>query len=237
MFLNFLGVPVGGSGVRRPIRGLSLRLRHTSVRRRRSATRSSATRHAGQGLGIVALRLMEGDAIPLDFRRPHPPSPDTSARSGAAWSRRRGPGRRARSPPRAGTAAAASRRRDTAVEAGRRSAARGPEPPAMSMERAFTDPDGLRERPWYRHLLHAPESHLRPAEVLPGSLRRRRWRCAAGSRTRPQGRACAPTRLRRRCAAARRESREFSGLRVRARVRSRSCTARLMRFQAQTASG
>jgi N-acetylated-alpha-linked acidic dipeptidase len=38
---------------------------------------------------------------------------------------------------------------------------------AMSMERAFTNPDGLRERPWYRHLLHAPDRTYAPL-VLPG---------------------------------------------------------------------
>jgi len=35
------------------------------------------------------------------------------------------------------------------------------------VERAFTDPGGLRERPWYRHLLHAPDRNDAPL-LLPG---------------------------------------------------------------------
>ena len=34
-------------------------------------------------------------------------------------------------------------------------------------ERAFLDPDGIPNRPWYRHLIYAPKATYAP-EVLPG---------------------------------------------------------------------
>jgi N-acetylated-alpha-linked acidic dipeptidase len=37
----------------------------------------------------------------------------------------------------------------------------------MDAERAFTDPDGIPGRPWYRHLVYAPKFTYAP-EVLPG---------------------------------------------------------------------
>jgi N-acetylated-alpha-linked acidic dipeptidase len=37
----------------------------------------------------------------------------------------------------------------------------------MRTERAFLDPAGIPDRPWYRHLLYAPKATYAP-EVLPG---------------------------------------------------------------------
>jgi N-acetylated-alpha-linked acidic dipeptidase len=37
----------------------------------------------------------------------------------------------------------------------------------MNTERAFLDPAGIPDRPWYRHLIYAPQATYAP-EVLPG---------------------------------------------------------------------
>ena len=37
----------------------------------------------------------------------------------------------------------------------------------MNTERAFLDPAGIPDRPWYRHLIYAPKATYAP-EVLPG---------------------------------------------------------------------
>jgi N-acetylated-alpha-linked acidic dipeptidase len=122
-------------------------------------------------LGVVALRLMEGDAIPLDVE-----AAVSGIRRYVAESERRIAEVRA-----AGDltdlhkalgelelgARSFAAARDAAVAAGDTARLAVLNRRAVSMERAFTDPDGLRERPWYRHLLHAPDRTYAPL-VLPG---------------------------------------------------------------------
>jgi N-acetylated-alpha-linked acidic dipeptidase len=120
-------------------------------------------------LGIVALRLMEGDAIPLDVQA------TASAIAGYVGEieGQRGTGAGGLAAVREALreleqeAAAFSARRDTAVQAGDAARLAVLNRQAMSLERAFIEPDGLRERPWYRHLLHAPDRTSAPL-VLPG---------------------------------------------------------------------
>ena len=120
-------------------------------------------------LGIVALRLMEGDAIPLDVQATASAIAgyvgEVEGQRGAVAGGLAGVREALRELEQA--AAAFSARRDTAVEAGDAARLAVLNRQAMSMERAFTDPDGLRERPWYRHLLHAPDRTYAPL-VLPG---------------------------------------------------------------------
>jgi N-acetylated-alpha-linked acidic dipeptidase len=134
-------------------------------------------------LGIVAMRLMEGDAIPLDVEA-------TAARIARFVGEMEGQvvaiaGTDSLADVRAAvrelelSAAAFTTRRDAAVtagDAGRLAVLNGQ---AMALERAFTDPPGLRERPWYRHLIHAPDRTYAPL-VLPGIAEA----IASGDRTR-----------------------------------------------------
>ncbi len=124
-----------------------------------------------QVLGIAALRLMEGDAIPLDVQASASAVAKFVAEiegqiraAGAAGSL--GPLHEAvRELDQA--AAAFGARRDAAVRAGDAASLALLNRHAMAVERAFTDPGGLRERPWYRHLIHAPDRTFAPV-VLPG---------------------------------------------------------------------
>ncbi len=120
-------------------------------------------------LGIVALRLMEGDAIPLDVQATASAIAgyvgEIEGQRGAVAGGLAGVREALRELEQ--EAAAFGARRDAAVEAGDAARLAVLNRQAMSMERAFTDPDGLRERPWYRHLLHAPDRTYAPL-VLPG---------------------------------------------------------------------
>jgi N-acetylated-alpha-linked acidic dipeptidase len=122
-------------------------------------------------LGIAALRLMEGDAIPLDVQAS---ASGVAKFVGELEGRVRAAGGAAslgalhdavRELQQA--AAAFSARRDAALRAGDAGRLAVLNSQAMKVERAFTDPRGLRERPWYRHLIHAPDRTYAPL-VLPG---------------------------------------------------------------------
>ena len=60
-----------------------------------------------------------------------------------------------------------SRERDAAVMAGDPVRLAGVNRRTVAFERAFVDPQGLAGRPWYRHLIHAPDRTYAPV-VLPG---------------------------------------------------------------------
>ena len=122
--------------------------------------------------GVIALRLANADVVPLDYR-------PTAARLRefvdeiieAAPAAQRG----ALQP----LTAAVDRFARAADDAGQRTdallasatpnrtAADALDRALINTERAFLDPAGIPERPWYRHLLYAPKPTY-AAEVLPG---------------------------------------------------------------------
>jgi len=122
-------------------------------------------------LGIAALRLLQADALPLDVRASasaiggYLREIEQSARDPEVFRSLAGVRTAAGELEQAAASFHAARetaiaKRDTArlVDLNRR---------ALAFERAFTDPAGLRGRPWYRHLLHAPAPNYAPL-VLPG---------------------------------------------------------------------
>jgi N-acetylated-alpha-linked acidic dipeptidase len=121
-------------------------------------------------LGIAALRLLDGDAIPLDVQAAaaiiQKYIAETSERLAAGGSETIvDVGKAADELEQA--AAAFSAARDAAI-----AAADGPRLAelnrrALAFERAFIDPPGLTGRPWFRHLLLAPDRTYAP-RVLPG---------------------------------------------------------------------
>jgi N-acetylated-alpha-linked acidic dipeptidase len=122
--------------------------------------------------GVMALRLANADIVPLDYRATArairgfvtetvdaaadrdraslAPLGEALARFDAA-------------------AAAAGTRIDTllAHDAPNRAATTAIDRMLIRTERAFLDPDGIPNRPWYRHLVYAPKATYAP-EVLPG---------------------------------------------------------------------
>jgi N-acetylated-alpha-linked acidic dipeptidase len=121
-------------------------------------------------LGIAALRLMDGDAIPLDVRAAAAVISKYVAETGDRF-------------PGSGTASLADVRqaareleeaadafsagRDAALASGDAGRLAEFNRRAMALERAFIEPAGLHGRPWFRHLLQAPDRTYAP-RVLPG---------------------------------------------------------------------
>jgi N-acetylated-alpha-linked acidic dipeptidase len=172
VFLNFLGVPIldmsfsGPYGVYHSV--------YDNHRWMEKFGDPGFVRHAAMTRlwGVIALRLANADVVPLDYRatadRVHEfvkekidaaqrddrpaltPLEAAAGRFGAA-------------------ADAADRRMEallaaaTADEKGMAALSRA----LIAAERAFLDPDGIPERPWYRHLIYAPKPTYAP-EVLPG---------------------------------------------------------------------
>jgi N-acetylated-alpha-linked acidic dipeptidase len=122
-------------------------------------------------LGIVALRLLDADAIPLDVQA----TASAIARYVGEIEGQLGnvggtgglAGVRDALRELAQAAATFTANRDAAVKVGDGARLAVLNRQVMAIERAFTDPAGLRERPWYRHLLHAPDRTYAPL-VLPG---------------------------------------------------------------------
>ena len=121
-------------------------------------------------LGIVALRLMDGDAIPLDVQAAAAVIAkyvtETNDRLAGSGMPSLADVRQAASDLQQ-AADAFSAGRDAALASG--DAARLAEfnRRAMALERAFIDPSGLPGRPWFRHLLQAPDRTYAP-RILPG---------------------------------------------------------------------
>jgi N-acetylated-alpha-linked acidic dipeptidase len=122
-------------------------------------------------LGVAALRLLQADAIPLDVRASAaamrkysneidlPASDPAMAASLADLQAALGELERA--------AAEFDAAREAAIAGGDAARLSDLNRRAIAFERAFTDPAGLRGRPWYRHLVHAPAATYAPV-VLPG---------------------------------------------------------------------
>jgi N-acetylated-alpha-linked acidic dipeptidase len=120
--------------------------------------------------GIAALRLMEADAIPLDIQAAAAAiANDIGEMDRQLTGSSRGALDAARQAAAALERAAASftAARDQAIATADMKHLAASNRRAMAVERAFTDPAGLRGRPWYRHLLHAPDRSYAP-RVLPG---------------------------------------------------------------------
>jgi N-acetylated-alpha-linked acidic dipeptidase len=122
--------------------------------------------------GLAALRLACADTLPFD--------PVTSAErigsylreieqrsSASAGTRRRLGDVRAASEELAKAASALNQARDRALERDDRAMLRLVNQRLLRFERGFIDPQGLPGRPWYRHLIHAPQFSYRP-QTLPG---------------------------------------------------------------------
>jgi N-acetylated-alpha-linked acidic dipeptidase len=172
VFLNFLGVPIVDMSFSGPY-GVyhSVYDNHLWVKKFGDP---GFLRHAAMTRlwGVMALRLANADIIPLDYR--------TAANRIREFVRETvdgaGPADRAILRPlgemvRRFTAAAdATGRRTDALLAGEapdRAMMAAIDRALMNTERAFLDPAGIPDRPWYRHLIYAPKATYAP-EVLPG---------------------------------------------------------------------
>lgn len=124
--------------------------------------------------GVMALRLAEADAIPLDYE-PYARRLEEFAREvSKRWVERRG-ARTGFDIGAVSAAAAGMRRAADRFNRARQEALAGNDQRAlaelnarlMEVERALLDPEGLPGRPWYRHLIYAPKFTYAP-ELLPG---------------------------------------------------------------------
>ena len=121
-------------------------------------------------LGIAALRLMDGDAIPLDVQAAAMVITkyvrETSDRFGGSGMAVLADVRQAASELQQ-AADSFSAGREAALAAGDLPRLAEFNGRALALERAFVDPSGLPGRPWFRHLLQAPDRTY-AARVLPG---------------------------------------------------------------------
>jgi N-acetylated-alpha-linked acidic dipeptidase len=121
-------------------------------------------------LGIAALRLMEADAIPLDVQAA---AAGVSKYIAEVGERLQGGDSAMLAEVREAlgaleqAAAAFSAARDAAVASGDPDRLAEINRRAMALERAFIEPSGLPGRPWFRHVLVAPDRTYAP-RVLPG---------------------------------------------------------------------
>jgi N-acetylated-alpha-linked acidic dipeptidase len=169
VFLNFLGVPVADLSFDGPY-GVyhSIYDNHNWVAR----IGDPGFRYHGALVrlwGVVALRLTEADALPLDYE-PYAERIEEFAKE----LERRWP---AGVPGLAGVSAAAAemrsaaqsfnQRRTVALAKGDRTALDQLNGRLLAVERALLSPEGIPGRPWYRHLVYAPRFTYAP-ELLPG---------------------------------------------------------------------
>jgi N-acetylated-alpha-linked acidic dipeptidase len=172
VFLNFLGVPIADLSFTGPY-GVYHSMYDDHLWMAKFGDPGFA-RHAAMTRvwGVTALRLANADALPLDYR-------STAARIREFVAETTDAARASDRPALAPLAAASERFARAADEAGKRfdallaggaptrAAASALDSALLRTERAFLDPAGLPDRPWYRHLLYAPKPTY-AAEVLPG---------------------------------------------------------------------
>jgi N-acetylated-alpha-linked acidic dipeptidase len=176
VFLNFLGVPVADLAFDGPY----------GVYHSAYDTHAYVARFGDPGFryhkalvqlwGLAALRLADADSLPLD-----PAATSAAIDEFVAETSRRASAAVAADPQVTAamadvSAAAAELRtavgslaaaRARALEGNDRTSLPSVNERLLTFERAFLDRDGLRGRPWYRHLLHAPKFNYHP-EILPG---------------------------------------------------------------------
>jgi len=172
VFLNFLGVPIADLSFTGPY-GVyhSVYDNHSWMNKFGDP---GFRRHAAMARvwGVMALRLANADILPLDYR-------STAARvrefikettEAAAVADKAALRRAADAADRFAAAADQAGRRIDALLAGdppAAAAATAMDAMLLRVERAFLEPAGIPNRPWYKHLLYAPKPTY-AAEVLPG---------------------------------------------------------------------
>jgi N-acetylated-alpha-linked acidic dipeptidase len=172
VFLNFLGVPVADFSFEGPY----------GVYHSAYDTHNWVARIGDPGfryhvalvqlLGVVALRLADGDIIPLDYE-PYARRLDEFEREASRTWRASQPSHDPLGDVR--KSIVEFRRAALRFNAKRATTLAHPTGPALerlnrqlvSVERAFLDPAGLPGRHWFRHLIYAPKFSYAP-EVLPG---------------------------------------------------------------------
>jgi len=172
VFLNFLGVPIADLSFTGPY-GVyhSIYDNHSWMNKFGDP---GFRRHAAMARvwGVMALRLANADVVPLDYRATAARVREFVSEATEAARPADRPALRAAADAAEKFAAAADqagRRVDAMLAAGPPAAAAGAAADSMLIraERAFLDPAGIPDRPWYRHLLYAPKPTY-AAEVLPG---------------------------------------------------------------------
>jgi N-acetylated-alpha-linked acidic dipeptidase len=172
VFLNFLGVPVVDMSFTGPY-GVYHSTYDNHLWMQKFGD-PGFVRHAAMTRvwGVMALRLANADIVPLDYRaaavRLKEFVKETIDNAAA-------PSRAALQPLDAAAgrfeiaASAAGRRVDALLASGAtdRRAAAALEQALIRTERGFLDPQGIPDRPWYRHLIYAPKPTY-AAEILPG---------------------------------------------------------------------
>ena len=173
VFLNFLGVPIADLSYTGPYG-----VYHSMYDNHLWMTKfgdPGFKRHAAMSRvwGVMALRLANADVLPLDYRATASRIREFVAETTNAAQASDRPAlaplasavdRFARAADRAGQLAERLVQNDATPN---RDAAAALDLALMRTERAFLDPAGIPDRPWYRHLLYAPKATYAP-EVLPG---------------------------------------------------------------------
>jgi N-acetylated-alpha-linked acidic dipeptidase len=172
VFLNFLGVPIVDMSFTGPY-GVYHSVYDNHLWMQKFGDPGFA-RHAAMTRvwGVMALRLANADIVPLDYRATAMRIRQFVTETGDA----------ARESDRAALrplTAAAERFESAAAAAGdlidtllahdtpNRATTAAVDRALIRTERAFLDPAGIPNRPWYRHLIYAPKATYAP-EVLPG---------------------------------------------------------------------
>ena len=172
VFLNFLGVPIADLTFSGPY-GVYHSTYDNHVWMKKFGD-PGFVRHVRmtRAWGVIALRLANADVVPLDYR-------PTAARLREFVDEMAAAAPAAQRAALRPLTAAVDRFARAADETGQRidallasatpnrAAADALDRALINTERAFLDPAGIPERPWYRHLLYAPKPTY-AAEVLPG---------------------------------------------------------------------
>ncbi len=172
VFLNFLGVPIADMSFTGPY-GVYHSVYDNHLWMQKFGDPGFA-RHAKMTRvwGVMALRLANADIVPLDYRA-------TAARIREFVTETTDAAREADRPALRPLVAAAEKFEIAAAAAGslidallahdtpNRATASALDRALIRTERAFLDPAGMPNRPWYRHVIYAPKATYAP-EVLPG---------------------------------------------------------------------
>jgi N-acetylated-alpha-linked acidic dipeptidase len=172
VFLNFLGVPIADLSFTGPY-GVYHSVYDNHVWMKKFGD-PGFERHVRMTRvwGAIALRLANADVIPLDYRATAARIRefiDETAEAAPAGDRQMLRPLSAAADRFGRAADETGERIETLLASGvpNRAAASALDRALIATERAFLDPAGIPNRPWYRHLLYAPKPTY-AAEVLPG---------------------------------------------------------------------